>query len=68
MQWYQFRERIMEELGIGKRRASNIEMAFRRKYKGHKLAIQKICKIWYNDNGRITFTIEINNKEKEITI
>ena len=68
MQWYQFRERIMEELGVGKRRASNIEMAFRRKYKGDKLAIQRVCKIWYNDNGRITFKLEINDKYKEIAL
>jgi len=68
MQWYQVRERIMEDLSVGKRRASNIEMEFRRKYKGTKDAIQRVCKVWYNDNGRVTFKLEINDKYKEICL
>ena len=68
MQWYEVRQRIMEELGVGKRIAANIEQAFRRKYKGNKLAIQRVCKIWYNDSGRVTFKLEINDKYKEIAI
>lgn len=68
MQWYEFRGRIMEDLGIGKRRAMNLEMMFRQKYKGSKDAIQNLTKVWYSDSGRVTFKIRINDKYKEITI
>ena len=68
MNWFELRERIMEDLDCGKRRAMTIEHAFRRMYKGEKQAIQKVCKVWYNDNGRVTFKLVINNKYKAITI
>jgi len=68
MNWYEFRGRIMEDLGIGKRRAMNLEMMFRQKYKGSKDAIQNLTKVRYSDSGRVTFKLKINNKDKMITI
>lgn len=58
----------MVDLECGGTRANKIEHAFRRMYKGDKQAIQKVCKVWYNDNGRVTFKLVINDKYKEITI
>ena len=58
---------IQHELNVGWRVAKNIRERLFKHWSGYKEAIQDLS-VRYDDNGRIEFTLTINNKQKILKI
>jgi hypothetical protein len=58
---------IQSELNVGWRVAKNIREKLFESWSGYKEAIQNLS-VRYDDDGRIEFTLTINNKHKKVTI
>lgn len=58
---------IQSELNVGWRVAKNIREKLFESWSGYKEAIQNLS-VRYDDDGRIEFTLTINEKTKKITI
>lgn len=58
---------IQRELNVGWRVAKNIREKLFESWSGYKEAIQDLS-VRYDDDGKIEFTLTINNKQRKITI
>ena len=58
---------IQSDLNVGWRVAKNIRERLFKRWSGYKEAIQEVS-VRYDDDGRIEFTLTINNKQRKVTI
>ena len=58
---------IQRDLNVGWRVAKNARERLFKHWLGYKEAIQDLS-VRYDDDGRIEFTLTINNKQRKITI
>lgn len=58
---------IQRDLNVGWRLAKNIREKLFESWSGYKEAIQDVA-VRYDDDGRIEFTLTINNKQRKVII
>lgn len=67
MKLQEIESNIQRDLNVGWRVAKNLRERLFKHWTGYKEALQDVT-VRYDDDGRIEFTLTINNKQKTIMI
>ena len=67
MTWKEITDVVETKLKVPQKKARQFVGEFRKRYTGHKEAIESFDAA-FTDSGRIEFTYKINNKPRQITI
>lgn len=67
MTWETFQRKICSDLKTGSKSGRRFLLLFRKKYKGQKEAIEDMS-VRFDDDGRLEFTLTINQKQKILKV